>query len=377
MTHVRIRSITPLPLRMTTDYSSMTYFTVKIETDDGLVGWGESCDCFGISYPSILQAFVDDVYAPAVVGRELGEARSALDDVHRATRRTLGDQFSASQSRSAIDIALRDLEGRASGTSLSNTLGRVKDSVRIYAGNSHFLDSQEAPDHLAMLAPLLDRGVSIVKLRIGSDWRNSLRVLRELRRELDRIDETIEITVDGSELFTVAESIEIAARLGDLRVGWFEEPVQSYRLGAIAQVVRASPVPVAYGEHFFGTEYALDALELTGISVIQPDASICGGVDEARMLARTALLRGARVVMHLHGGPISFAANLHVAASVAGVEVIEYPFHLSPVMNRVAADAGFGIDAIVDGRIAVPSGPGLGIAVDESVIEEAHRAWLA
>ena len=373
---MRITSITPLPLRMTTDYSSMSYFVVRLETEDGLVGWGESCDCFGISHPSILQAFVDDIYAPAVLGKELGEAVSALERVHAATRRTLGDQFSASQARSAIDIALRDLEGQARGLSISGMLGRVKDSVRVYAGNSHFLDSREASDHLSLLTPLLERGVSIFKLRIGLDWRNSLRVLSDLRREFDTIDETIELTVDGSEFFTVAESIEIAARLGDLRVGWFEEPVQSYRLGAIAQVVRSSPVPIAYGEHFFGAEYALDSMDLTGISVIQPDASICGGVDEAYLMARTARLKGARVVMHLHGGPISFAANLHVAAAVPGVDVIEYPFHLSPVMNRVASDAGFGIDAIVDGCIAVPSASGLGISVDESVIEEAHRAWL-
>lgn len=374
---MRITSLTPLPLRMTTDYSSMSYFAVRLETDDGRVGWGESCDCFGISHPQILQAIVESVYAPAVLGQELGEARRALEGIHWATRRTLGDQFSASQARSAIDIALRDLEGQQRGLSISGMLGRVKDSVRVYGGNSHFLDSREAADHLELLQPLLEKGVSIFKLRIGLDWRSSLRVLKDLRALMDDIDETIELTVDGSEFFTVAESIEIAQRLGELRVGWFEEPVQSYRLGAIAQVVRASPVPVAYGEHFFGAEYALDALELTGLSVVQPDASICGGIDEARQMAQVAGLRGARVVMHLHGGPISFAANLHVAASVPGVDVIEYPFHLSPVMNRVAADAGFGIDAIVDGRIAVPRGPGLGITVDAAVIDEAHAAWLA
>lgn len=362
---------------MTTDYSSMSYFAVKLETDDGRVGWGESCDCFGISHPEILQAIIESVYAPAVVGAELSEAMSALDRVHWDTRRTLGDQFSASQARSAIDIALRDLEGQERGQSISGMLGRVKDSVRVYGGNSHFLDSREASAHLDLLQPLLDKGVSIFKLRIGVDWKSSLRVLRELRTLMDAIDETIELAVDGSEFFTVADSISIAQQLGELRIGWFEEPVQSYRLGAIAQVVRASPVPVAYGEHFFGTEYALDALELTGLSVVQPDASICGGIAEARQMAQAADLRGARVVMHLHGGPISFAANLHVAASVPGVDVIEYPFHLSPVMNRVAADAGFGIDAIVDGRIAVPTGPGLGINIDPVVIEEARREWAA
>ncbi len=372
MTTVRIRSITPLPLRLTTDYSTMTCFVVRVETDEGLVGWGESCDCFGISHPSVLAAIVDDVYGPALVGVALDEARVALERVRTATRRTLGDQFGAAQSRSAIAIALRDLEGKAAGRSISGMLGRVKDSVRVYAGNSHFLETREAGAHLELLAPLLDRGVSIVKLRIGLDWRNALRVLADLRAELP---ETVEITVDGSEFFSVAESIEIAARLGALGVAWFEEPVPAGRLGAIKRVVDSSPVPVAYGEHFFAAEHALDALEITGLSVVQPDASICGGVDEARSMARAALGRGARVVMHLHGGPVTVAANAHVAASVEGVEVLEYPFHLSPMLERVAPAAGFGVSSIADGRLAVPSGPGLGIEVDESVIDEAHRAW--
>ncbi|GAA2225872.1 mandelate racemase/muconate lactonizing enzyme family protein [Herbiconiux moechotypicola] len=371
---MRIRSVTPIPLRLTTDYSAMTYFVVKVETDDGLVGWGESCDCFGISHPAVLATIVEQLWAPALVGVELEKAGVVLERAHAATRRTLGDQFSAGQSRSAVAIALRDLEGKARGVSLSGMLGRVADSVRVYAGNSHFLETREAGAHLELLAPLLDRGVSIVKMRIGLDWRNALRVLGELRALLP---ETVEITVDGSEFFTVAESIEIAARLGALGIGWFEEPVPAGRLSAIKRVVEASPVPIAYGEHFFGAEYALDALELTGLSVVQPDASICGGPDEAHRLARAALGRGARVVMHLHGGPISLAANAHVAASVPGVDVLEYPFHLSPVLERLAPSAGFGIGSIVDGRLAVPTGPGLGIELDESVIDEGRQGWLA
>lgn len=369
---MRIRSVSPLPLLVQTDYSTMTLFLVRIETDDGLVGWGEACDCFGVSHPAVLATIVDGVYAPGLVGVPLDEARVELERMHRATRRTLGDQFSAAQSRSAVAIALRDLEGKSAGRSVSSLLGRVKDSVRVYAGNSHFLETRSAGGHLELLEPLLSRGVSIVKMRIGLDWRTALRVLGELRAELP---DAVELTVDASEFFSVAESIEIAQRLGGIGVGWLEEPVPAGRYGAIRRVVEASPVPIAYGEHFFGAEYALDAMELTGLSVVQPDASICGGVDEAHRLARAAAGRGARVVMHLHGSPVSLAANAHVAASVPEVEVLEYPFHLSPVHNRVAAAAGFGVDAIVDGRLRVPSGPGLGIEVDEQFIEEAHRAW--
>jgi L-alanine-DL-glutamate epimerase-like enolase superfamily enzyme len=370
---VRIRSVTPLPLLLSSDYSAMTFFVVRIETDDGLVGWGESCDCFGVSHPQVLQRIVETVWAPAVVGADLDAALVALEKAHWATRRTLGDQFAAGQSRSAVEIALQDLLGKRDGRSISARYGRQKDSLRIYGGNSHFLETREATAHAELLAPLLERGVGIFKLRIGLDWRKALRVLADLRALLP---DSVELTTDASEFFTVAESIEIAKRLGDIGVGWLEEPVQSYRLGAIRQVVAASPVPIAYGEHFFGAEYALDAMELTGISVIQPDASILGGIDEARRTAIAAGSRGARVVMHLHGGPISISANAHVAASVGNVDVIEYPFHLSPVMKRVAPTGGFDIASIVDGRIAVPTGPGLGVVLDTDVIDAGHRAYL-
>jgi L-alanine-DL-glutamate epimerase-like enolase superfamily enzyme len=121
----------------------------------------------------------------------------------------------------------------------------------------------------------------------------------------------------------------------------------------------------------------LDTMDAAAVSVVQPDASICGGIDEAQAMARTALGRGARVVMHTHGSPVTFAANALVAASTAGVDLIEYPFHLSPMMRRVAPDAGFDVASIVDGTIAVPTGPGLGIDVDADAIEAGRRAFTA
>lgn len=369
---MKITAVTPMPLRMVTDYSSMTWFMVKIETDEGVIGWGESCDCFGISYPTVLATIVDDVWAPALIGRSIDEALGALDAKRVAVRRTLGEQSAPAQSRSAVEIALRDLIGKAAGASVSATIGRVSERVEVYAGNSHFLESRSAAEHLELLAPMLDRGVRMVKMRIGVQWREAMQVLTDLRALTPAID----LMVDGSELFTVAESIEMSERLADLRVAWFEEPVPATRLTAIGRIATASRVPIAYGEHLYSTEHALDTLDEAPISVIQPDASICGGIGEAQLMARSALGRGARVVMHLHGGPVTIAANALVAASVAGVDVIEYPFHLSPALRRVSPGAGFDIESIVDGTIAVPTGPGLGIDVDDDAIEAGRVAYL-
>lgn len=371
-TTATIASITPYPLRLRTDYAEMTLFLVRVETSDGIVGWGESCDSFGISYPTVLERFVEDVWGPVATDSTCTAALTALDAKRRAVARTLGFSHSAAQSLSAVDIAIRDAQARSAGVSLSPVEGRVSDRLRVYAGNSHFLESRGAAGHVELLTPLLERGVSMVKMRIGPDWRTAMRVLDDLRTTLPDID----LMVDGSELFSVAESIEMAARLADLRISWFEEPVSAARLPAIARIAAASPVPVAYGEHLFSTEHMLDTMDGAAISVVQPDASICGGIAEADLMARTALGRGARVVMHTHGSPVTFAANALVASAIPGIDLIEYPFHLSPMLERVAPGAGFGVASIVDGTVAVPTGPGLGIDVDVDVIEAGRRAFL-
>ncbi|MFI8595487.1 mandelate racemase/muconate lactonizing enzyme family protein [Microbacterium sp. NPDC078428] len=366
-----IASVTAHPLRLETDYAAMTLFLVRVETADGAVGWGESCDSFGISYPTVLARFVDDVWAPAVTGLPGRDALDALRKTRGAVARTLGFSHSAAQSLSAVDIALRDALGRSEGRSVSAEIGRRTDTLRVYAGNSHFLESRSADAHVELLGPLLDRGVDSVKMRIGPDWRTAMRVLGDLRQLLPQID----LMVDGSELFSVAEAIEMAHRLADLNISWFEEPVPATRMGAISRIAAASPVPLAYGEHLFSSEHMLDTLDAAAVSVIQPDASICGGVEDARQMALTAQGRGARVVMHLHGSPVTLAANALVAASVPGVDLIEYPFHLSPMLDRVAPGCGFDVASIVDGRISVPRGPGLGLQLDLDVIEAGRRAF--
>lgn len=369
---MNIDRVTALPLRAATDYAEMTLFVVRVQTSDGVVGWGESCDCFGVSYPTVLQRIVEDVWAPAIVGAPAASVLDRLEDARRAVARTLGFTFAVAQSYSAVEIAVRDALGRAAGASAALS-APLRDRVSVYAGNSHFLESRPAGDHLDLLSPLLERGVRMVKMRIGADWRRALAVLTDLS---DLLPAHVDIMVDASELYSVAESLEMAPRLADLRVGWFEEPVPSSRSAAIARIADASPVPIAYGEHLFSADQALDALESAAISVIQPDASICGGMAAARRMGEVAQGRGARVVMHLHGSPITIAANALVASGLPGVDVIEYPFHLSPMLERIAPGCGFDIPSIVDGTVAVPTGPGLGVDVDADAIDAAHRAFL-
>jgi D-galactarolactone cycloisomerase len=358
---MRIAGVAPLAVTFPFEREPLSFCFVRIETDDGVVGWGECCDSYGCTFAGTVGAAITDAFAPLLVGEPLDAVEPHADRLRAWTRRRLGDRWVGGQARSGVEIALWDALGQARSQSVSALLGRVRDRVPVYA-SSVFLEEGTAAWHEELLRPLLDRGVRIVKVRIGPEWRRDLATLRELQ---DRLGPDIELCVDGSEIFTLATALAVAARLGELGIGWFEEPIPQGARPAIASLARQSTVAIAYGEHLYGVDDALDAIRADELAVLQPDAATCGGIVEARRMASLAVAAGRRVVPHVAAGPIALAANLHVAASVAAIRAIEYPFPLADAWSALGGGAALGPDAIEDGCLPVPDGPGLGVALDE------------
>jgi len=361
---VKITDITPLPVSHGTDREAMSFLFVRIDTDTGLVGYGEACDSYGCSYASVLATTITDVFAPLLVGEVIDAVEPLADRLRLFTRRRLGDQWVGPQARSAIEIALWDLVGQHRGESVSAMLGQVDDTVEVYA-SSVFLEEGPASFHLELLEPLLSRGVRMLKLRTGPDWRADLKVLAELRSELG---DDIEIMVDGSETYTLPTAIELSRQRADLDGRWLEEPLPQGERAGIEELVRRSAVPIAYGEHLFGADEAVDAMRRGQLDILQPDASTAGGIGEARRMAQAAAPFGVRVVPHICAGPVSLAANLHLAASVPSIRAVEYPPTLAGVWETFGTGAPLGPESIVDGRLAVPSTPGLGVGIDEAAV---------
>lgn len=358
---VHIVAVDPIAVSYPLAREPMSFCFVRVETDTGLVGWGEACDSYGCSYAGVLATAVTDAYAPLLVGAELVAVAPLVERLRLSTRRRLGDQWVAVQARSAVEIALWDLLAQQANRSVADLIGRVRDRVAVYA-SSTFLEEGPAEFHRDLLGPLLDRGVRMVKVRTGPDWQRDLGTLAQLRELLGG---DVELMVDGSETYTLPTALEIAARLADLGVRWFEEPIPQGAHAAITRLCARSPVPIAYGEHLYGTSEAIEALGTHGVSVLQPDASVSGGIAAARDMAALAAQYGARVVPHVCAGPVSLAANLAVAASVPTVRAVEYPLSLAPAWDGLGVGASLGIAAVEDGTLAVPSGPGLGVALDE------------
>lgn len=358
-----ITSVTAHPVTWPFDREPLSLCFVRVETDDGLVGWGEACDSYGCTFAGVVATTVTDAFAPLLVGQELGAVAPAAARLRAWTRRRLGDAWVGAYSRAAVELALWDLVGKREQTSVSGLLGQVRDRVAVYASGA-FLEEGDVAWHLDLLSPALERGVTMAKVRVGVEWERDLQTLAELRAALDP---RVELMIDGSEIFTLPTALAVAEKLAALGVRWFEEPIpEGARIG-IAELGRRSAVPIAYGEHIHRTEDAVEAMRSGSFDVLQPDAATVGLI-EARRMADAGVDAGLRVVPHVCAGPVALAAGIHLAATVPAIRAIEYPLTLAPGWEAIGAPEGILPAGIVDGTVAVPATPGLGVVVREDLL---------
>jgi len=363
---MRIAAVEPVPFTFWHDREPLSYCLVKVQIDDGVVGWGEACDSFGCTYATVVATAVADAFAPLLVGEELDEPDRVLHKLRSWTRRRLGHQWVAAQALSGIEIALWDALGRATGRPVCELLGGPAVAIPLYA-SSVFLEEGTPEWHVGLLEPLVGAGVRAAKLRIGVDWEADLETLASIRNLLGR---DFDLMIDGNENYTVETALEIAARLSALGVGWFEEPVPQEAPQAIEAVAARSPVPIAYGEHMFGPTEFTEAARRRHASVLQPDAATCGGLSVAMQIAEAAGAAGHRVVPHTASGPVALAANLHFAAASASVTLLEYPYPLAECWSTIAPGCPLGPEHVIDGAIVPPPGPGLGVEIDLEAVRD-------
>ena len=304
-------------------------------TDAGVTGWGEACDSYGCSYASVVAARSRRPSLPSWWGQRLDAVEPLAERLRLVARRRLGEGWVAAHARSALELALWDIAGRAAGRSVSAMIGRVRDSVEVYA-SSVFLEEGTAAFHLDLLDPLLSRGVTWVKLRVGPDWAADLATLTEIRSKLGA---DIRLMVDGSEIFTLPTAGQIARELGALGVEWFEEPLPQGAHAGIETLAAASAVPIAYGEHLFGADDAIDAMRAAHAAHPAARRLHLRRAGRGRRAAMAAAGFGVRVVPHVCAGPVSLAANLHLAATVPAIRLIEYPPAVARAWSTFAHDA--------------------------------------
>lgn len=166
------------------------------------------------------------------------------------------------------------------------------------------------------------------------------------------------------------DAIWLSRALADEGVYFLEEPLSPDDLEGFARLVQASPIPIATGEKETTRFGFRDLMERGGVRIIQPDVGRVGGITEARRIATLAEVKGARVIPHCWSTDILVSATLHLIATLPDAPFLEYNVMAQPLRTDLLSNP----IRPKDGVAKVPNGPGLGIELNEELIEELRVA---
>lgn len=340
---------------------------VKITTEDGLVGWGEGAAA----------SLIDELLAPLIIGGDPMQRGGLWERMFHALYNANIFVGLAGSALSAIDIALWDLAGKATGLPAHALLGgKVRDRVAVYATGLYYTEG-EFPDRLLDEArSYVEQGFTGMKTKVGGlTVEEDVRRVRALR---EAIGPDVRLMVDANEAYNATTAIRIGHKLAELDLMWFEEPVNAQDVEAYLQVKDALPMAIAGGENLRTRFEFKDYLARRAYDIAQPDIMHCGGITEMARICAMANAHGVQVNPHVWGSPIMIAATLHLTATLppcptardpqpyAQEPVMEFDRTPSAIRQQVCAEP---FDQR-DSYIRVPEGPGLGIEVDEYVVRD-------
>ena len=354
---------------------------LRIETDDGLVGWGEGKNAAGSAgtYAGLVHLLNHEV-APRLIGRDPADITAIWEMLYNGARHEsaaksghampeLSRRGLSVAAISAVDIALWDILGKSLGVPVGPVLGgRKADRLPAYASGGW-----ASADRIGeQLQSYIDAGgFRSVKMRVGAMDGAPLVSANRVRAAREALGPSVDIMVDAHGTYTVADAKRFVQLVGDCDLAWFEEPVIADDKPGIAEVRAAGNVPIATGESE-ATRFAFrDLAMLRAADIFQPDPAFCGGITEAMRIGALASAFNLRFAPHLWAGAPCFFSGLHICAASPASFVVEYSLGANPMIHDLVEDT----ISVKDGMIGIPDGPGLGFTINERFLE-AHAQRL-
>ena len=351
------------------------WILVKLTTDSGITGWGE---CYATSVgPEAMKAVISDVFARHMQGENPENIELMFRRAYSAGF-TQRPDLTVMGAFSGLEIACWDILGKDRDRPVHALLGgRINDRIRAYTylyplPRHKLTEFWTAPDQAAeAAADCLARGYTAVKfdpagpytVRGGhmpamSDISRSVAFCKAVRAAVgDRAD----LLFGTHGQFSTAGAIRLGQALEPYAPLWFEEPVPPDNVAEMARVAQSVRIPVATGERLSTKAEFAAVLQSGAASILQPALGRAGGIWEMKKVAALAETYNAQMAPHLYAGPVEWAANIHLAASIPNIlmcETIETPYHDALIKGAIRVEDGF---------ITPPETPGLGIEVDEDL----------
>ncbi len=335
---------------------------VKVTTDSGIVGWGES-------------------YGPpkGVVGIIEGylKAKYVGEDPFRADYlwfSTMTHKGLSPGAVAGIDIAIWDIKAKALNVPLHELLGGLSNKI-ITPYATGFFFAEDTPDSMEQFEKeaqrVLSHGFKAVKIKIGLGFQRDLRRLNRMR---EIVGPDIDIMVDANQAYDFFTCLKLLPELERLNVRWLEEPLSWFSFDAYKKLRKKTSVAIAGGESEYSYPGLINAVLSRAVDVIQPDILSCGGLTIARRIALLAEAQDIALQPHIFGGVLSLAVAVQLMASVTANQqwvtfprpiMIEWDTTENPFSRDILAEP---LKLSADGLHTVSTKPGIGVEINEAAI---------
>ncbi len=334
---------------------------VRLESDSGLVGWGEGqAPVSGRATAAI----VEDLCTPLLIGRDPFDVEYIWYRLYSAMRERGHITGFYVDALAGVDLALYDLLGKALDKPVYKLLGgNFRPDVPVYAG----LGGTEPEAVATQAASLVQAGYGALKLHLRVANPELLGIVAAVR---ERVGPGVSLRVDIHGTRDVSGAIELGRGLERLGVNWLEAPCQPEDIRGQAEIARALDMPVATGEWLRTVWEWRQWIEQRVFDVAMPDIARTG-LSEGKRIAALCDSFNLPIAPHIGGGGIlAVAASIHYSAAIPNFQIMEHSHGAHSWKGSIATS----YPETVEGVFPLPTGPGLGVEIDEAAVERYSRA---
>src|SRR5262245_40201412 len=315
---------------------------VRLETDTGLIGWGETPDDW---INKSFEGTPEERLRSQVLGRDPFEIEGWYAE------NTLGSYLA-----SGVEMAMWDLMGKATGQPLCNLLGgRMRDKVELAA----CMGIRPYDEAKAIARQYVEMGFSTLKTKAGRDAKEDLEMVGGIR---DGVGDRLKLRIDPNMGYAPDVALQLARDLEQYNLEYFEQPMHLTLIAESARMRRLTKTPLALNESVTTPEIVMQILQLRAADILLPDTYQCGGILGVKKVTALCEAAGVPCVFHCsHDLGLKTAAMLHVVASSPN-----YPLANDCTYYGLEDDIITPLHRIERGHMPVPEAPGLGVTVDEA-----------
>ena len=339
---------------------------IRIDTDAGITGWGEVDSC-----PTVIKAIVDAPLSHQICNgirnTLVGADPLAIDVCMQRMDETMnyyGRTAAGAHAQAGVNIALWDILGKACDRPVHQLLGGpFKKKFRAYC-SILFGDSPAETGELARR--FADKGFTAIKFGwgpMGQSEEKDIALVREARKGAG---DDIDILVDAGQVWDWKTALVRARQFQEFGIFWLEEPLHPQDVDGYRRLSDESPVPIAAAEAEANFEDFERMVVDGGLDWIQPDPGRCG-ISTFVEAGRMAVRNRRKVVNHSFKSGVTLSASLQALSAIPGTTVCEFCMADSPLRHELTNEV-FDIDD--DGFATLPEGPGLGVTINEAIIEK-------